>query len=162
MSSPFAHPNTDRSTTLATHIKDLIETNKGTFTTPIEEVYYGKHTMTPKSPTVVVMSGMMDRSLQGVASPGGRTRNEITVLVDVMAADVLSGEQASRLAVDELAEDVEKLLHTYPNMDGLIIHGFVRRRDPGEVVISGSTWRAVRLTYVGTSLTYLSPPAAPV
>lgn len=160
MTLPFAYPNTDRSTTLAVHIKDLITANKGEL--GIEEVYYGKHTMNPKSPTVVVMSGVMDRTLQGVASPGGRTRNEITVLVDVMAADVLSGEQASRLAVDTIAEDVEKLLHTYPNMDGLVIHGFVRRRDPGEVFISGSTWRAVRLTYVGTSLTYLSPPAAPV
>lgn len=160
MSMPFAHPNTDRSTTLATHIRDLIITQKGEL--GIEDVYYGKHTMRPRSPTVVVMSGMMDRTLQGVANPGGRTRNELTVLIDVMAADVLDGEEASRLAIDRRAEDVEKLLHTYPNMDGLIIHGFVRRRDPGEVIISGSLWRAVRLTYVGTSLTYLSPPAAPV
>jgi len=159
---PFAYPNTDRSTTLAMHIKDLIEANKGEFELAIQDVYYGKHTMNPRSPTVVVMSGVADRTLQGVASPGGRTKNEISILVDVMAADVLSGEQASRLAVDALAEDVEKFLHTYPNMDGLVIHGFVRRRDPGEVIISGSTWRAVRLTYVGTSLTYLSPPAAPV
>jgi len=159
---PFAYPNTDRGTTLAIHIKDLIDANKGEFDTPIQDVFYGKHTMTPRSPTVVVMSGIMDRTLQGVASPGGRTRNEISVLVDVMGADVLSGEQASRLAVDKLAEDVEKLLHTYPNMDGLIIHGYVRRRDPGEIPINGSMWRAVRLTYVGTSLTYLSPPAAPV
>lgn len=160
MSMPFAYPNTDRSTTLATHIKNLIMANKGEL--GIEAVYYGKHIMNPKSPTVVVMSGTMDRTLRGVANPGGRTGNEITVLIDVMAADVLNGEEASRLAVDTLAEDVEKLLHTYPNMEGLVIHGFVRRRDPGEVFISGSTWRAVRLTYVGTSLTYLSPPAAPV
>lgn len=162
MTLPFAYPNTDRGTALAVHIMGLIEANKGEFETPIQDVYYGKHTMNPRSPTVVVMSGITDRTLQGVASPGGRTRNEITVLVDVMGADVLSGEQVSRLAVDKLAEDVEKLLHTYPNMDGLIIHGFVHRRDPGDIPINGSMWRAVRLTYVGTSLTYLSPPQAPV
>lgn len=162
MSTPFAYPNTDRTTLVAQHIIALIEANKNEFTPQVVDVIYGKHGMLPNSPTVVVMSGVKDRTLRGVAAPGGRTTNEMNVLIDVMAADVLNGESVGRLAVDTLAEDIEHYLHTYPNMDGLIIHGYVRRSDPGETFINGSSWRTVRLTFVGTSLTYLSPPAAPV
>lgn len=159
---PFAFPNTDRCTVLASYIKALIIANKALMSTPIEDVFYGKHTMNPRSPTVVVTSGIKDRVLQGVASPGGRTKNELNIIIDVMAADVLNGEEAARLALDTLAEGVEILLHTDPNMGGLVIHGYTRRSDPGEVFINGSMWRSVRLTYVGTTITYLSPPAAPV
>lgn len=157
---PFASPNTDRSTTLATYIKDLIIANKVGL--GIVDVFYGRHNVAPNSPTVVVATGILDRELRGVAAPGGRTSNELNILIDVMAADVLNGEEVSRLAVETLAENVEKLLHTSPQMGGLIIHGYVRRRNPGEVFINSSMWRVVRLTFVGTSLTYLSPPAAPV
>ena len=162
MTNPFAYPNTDRTTLLAQHIVSLLESNKNTFDFPILDVLYGKHGMVPQSPTVVVMSGVKDRALRGVAAPGGRTNNEMNVLIDVMAADVLEGEEVGRLKVDTLAEDIEHLLHTYPNMDGLIIHGYVQRSDPGELFINKSSWRTVRLTFVGISLTYLSPPAAPV
>ncbi len=162
MTGPFAYPNTDRTTFVAQHIISLLEANKNEFATPIVDVLYGKHGMIPNSPTVVVMSGVKDRTLRGVASPGGRTNNEMNVLIDVMGADVLAGESVGRLAIDTLAEDIEHYLHTYPNMAGLIIHGYVRRSDPGELFINNSSWRTVRLTFVGTSLTYLSPPAAPV
>lgn len=161
MSTPFAYPNTDRTTLVASHIIALLKANQNGFSLPVRDVIYGKHGMVPNSPTIVVMAGVKDRTLRGVASPGGRTNNEMNVLIDVMAADVLGGEAAGRLALDTLAEDVEHYLHSYPNMDGLIIHGYVRRSDPGELFINNSAWRNVRMTFVGTSLTYLSPPAAP-
>ena len=161
MTMPFAYPNTDRTTLLASHIIDLLQAQKSEFATPVIDVLYGKHGMIPNSPTIVVMSGVTDRTLRGVAAPGGRTSNELNVLIDVMGADVLAGESAGRLAIDTLAEDVEHYLHSFPNMDGLVIHGYVRRKDPGELFINNSSWRTVRMTYVGTSLTYLSPPAAP-
>lgn len=162
MSMPFAYPNTDRCTLLALYIIDLIEASKGNFDTPIQEVFYGRHNMVPRSPTVVVMSGLGDFTLQGVAAPGGRKKNELSIIVDVLAADVLEGESAGRLKTDTLAEDVQRFLEANTTMGGLIIHGYVHRRDPGEVFINGSMWRQVRLTFVGESRTYLSPPAAPV
>lgn len=159
---PFAYPNTDRCTTLAQYIIDLLEANKTGFDLPIEQVFYGMHNMLPKSPCVVVMSGIGDFTLQGVAAPGGRKKNELNILVDVLGADVLTGEATGRLAIDKLAEDVQRFLEASPNMGGLIIHGYVHRRDPGQMFINNSSWRQVRLTFVGESRTYLSPPAAPV
>lgn len=160
MSSPFAAPNTDRTTVLAMGLRDLIITNKGEL--GIQDVYYGNHVMTPRSPTVVLRPGRKTRTLRGVASPGGRTENELIVLVDVMAADVLSSEEDSRFALDTLAENVEKLLYVDPTIGGLVIHGFVTTWDPGEIFINNSKWRTVRMTYNAKTITYLSPPAAPV
>lgn len=159
MSMPFANPNTDRTTTLALNIKQLYLDNQLTY--GVQDVFYGRHTMAPRSPTVVVMSSITTRALRGVAGPGGRVRNELNVLIDVMAADVLGGEEASRLAIDKLAEDLEKLLYLDVTRSGLVIHGYVQRKDPGELFINNSSWRTVRMTYVGMSETYLSPPAAP-
>lgn len=155
----FANPNTDRSTLIALDIRDLYIANKAVL--GLEDVFYGKHTMAPRSPTVAIMSGLVLRTLKGVAGPGGRVRNEINVFIDVMASDVLNGEQDGRLAVDTLAEDLEKLLYLDTTRSGFVIHGFVQRKDPGEVFINNSVWRMNRLTYVGISETYLSPPAAP-
>lgn len=156
---PFANPNTDRTTTLALDIKQLYLDNQNAY--GVQDVFYGKHKMVPRSPTVVVMSGIAIRTLRGGAAPGGRMRNELNILIDVMAADVLDGEEASRLAIDKLAEDLEKLLYLDVTRNGLVIHGYVQRKDPGELFINNSSWRTVRMTYVGISETYLSPPAAP-
>lgn len=159
MSTPFAYPNTDRTTVLAKDIIALYKANQEEY--GVKDVFYGKHNMTPRSPTVVVMSGVTVRTLRGVAGPGGRVRNELNITIDVMAADALSAEEDGRMAVDTLAEDLEKLLYLDVTRNGLVIHGYVQRKDPGELFINNSQWRAVRMTYVGMSETYLSPPAAP-
>lgn len=155
----YANLNTDRTTVLALDIKQLYLDNKVAY--GLGDIFYGKHIMIPQSPTVVVMSGITVRTLQGVAGPGGKVKNELNIIIDVMADDVLGGEEAGRLAVDTLAEDLEKLLYLDVTRNGLVIHGFVQRKDPGEITINNSTWRTVRMTYVGESRTYLSPPAAP-
>jgi hypothetical protein len=159
MSMPFAAPNTDRTTVLALGVKDIIVASKGEL--EIQDVFYGNHTMTPRSPTVVIRPGRKQRALRGVAAPGGRTENELTLLIDVMSADVLSSEEDSRLALDQLAENVEKLLYVDVTIGGLVIHGFVTDWDPGEIFINNSKWRTVRMTYRAKTITYLSPPAAP-
>lgn len=160
MTSPFAAPNTDRSTVLALGLKEIVEANK--LDLGIQQVLYGDQLMVPGSPAVVIRAGRKRRTLRGVAAPGGKVDNSLTVLVDVMAADVLSGEEASRLAVDTLAENVEKLFYVDVTIGGLVIHGFVEDWDPGAIFINNSKWRTVRMTYVGRTVTYLSPPAAPV
>lgn len=162
MTTPFASPNTDRTTTLAIAIRDLIKVGGINLGIKPNNVRYGNHLMNPESPTVVIRPGRKRRTLRGVANPGGRTENQIYVLIDVMSADVLPGEEEARIAIDTLAEDVEKLLYVDVTIGGLVIHGFVEDMDPGEILINNSRWRTVRMFYVGKSLTYLSPPAAPV
>jgi hypothetical protein len=156
----FAAPNTDRTTVVAVALRDLIRANKGDL--GIEEAYYGNHAMVPKSPTVVLRPGRKTRALKGVSFPGGRTENQLVVLVDVMSAEVLNSEEESRLALDTLAENVEKLFYVDVTLGGLVIHGFVDDWDPGEIFINRSKWRTVRMTYTAKTLTYLSPPAAPI
>lgn len=160
MSTPFAAPNTDRTTVLCIAIRDLIIANKGEL--GVVDVFYGKHTMVPNSPTVVIKPGRKSRELRGVAAPGGRTQNQLMVLIDVMAADVISSEEQARLDIDTLAENVEKLLHVDTTIGGYVIHGFVENWDPGEIFIDKSQWRMVRMTYLAKTITYLSPPAAPI
>lgn len=153
MTSPVS-PNTDFTSVLAAYIYDLIVANK--YDLGIEDVLYGNNNMVPRNMTVVVTPGRKVRFLQGVSAPGGRVKNELTVLIDVITSDVLSGEKDARLATDQLAEAVEKLLHADTTMGGLLIHGFVHTWDPGETFINNSMYRMVRMTYTGESRTYLS------
>jgi len=108
MSTPFAAPNTDRTTVLCIAIRDLIIANKNEL--GVVDVFYGNHTMVPNSPSVVVKPGRKSRALNGVAAPGGRTKNQLMALIDVLSAEVLSGEEEARLAIDTIAENIEKLL----------------------------------------------------
>lgn len=158
--SSFATPNTDRTTVVASGIKEVILANADEL--GIQDVFYGNHNMTPRSPSVIIRPGRKRRTLRGVAFPGGRTENQLVVLIDVMTANVIAGEEVARLELDELAENVEKLLYVDVTLGGLVIHGFVTDWDPGETYISNSMWRTVRMTYEAKTITYLSPPAAPV
>lgn len=145
--------HTDSTSVLAKAIKDKISTVSGSL--GIAEVLYGNHTMVPKSPTVVVMTGTKRRTLAGVSFPGGRTENELSVFIDVHSAAV-GDEENERIALEELANNVEAELHKDVTMGGIIIHGFVAEQDHGNSTLSGE-FRTVRLTYIGKTRTYLSP-----
>lgn len=153
MSSPIS-PHTDKSTVLALAIQDKLELNKGEL--GIKAVLFGNHNMVKEGPSIVLFSGKKRRSLAGVSAPGGRVMNELMVLIDVLHADVKSGEAEARLFLEELAESIETVIHSDTTMGGIIIHGFVTDWDPGNTFINRSQWRTVRMTYVGTSKTYLS------
>lgn len=153
MTSPIS-PNTDKTSVLAVYIFNLLTANQ--YDLGLTQVLYGNHNMVPKNNTVVVTPGRKVRSLQGVSAPGGRVKNELNVLIDVITSDVLAGENDGRLATDQLAEVVENRLHQDTTMGGLIIHGFVVYWDPGEQFVNNSMYRMVRMTYTGESRTYLS------
>lgn len=146
--------NTDKTTVVASFIKSLLLDNK--YTLGLTDVFYGNHNMIPRGPVVMLRPGIKDRNLKGVSAPGGRVQNLLTVLIDVMQADPLSGEEKARAFLDDLAESVETLVHADTTLGGLVIHGFVHRWDPGEVYINDTMWRTVRLTHISESRTYLS------
>ena len=146
---------TDNSTVLAQAIMAKIVANQQTL--KVRDVLYGEQIMIPRSPTVVVLLGTKTRILAGVSAPGGRTENDMTVLIDIHSMKV-GDEATERLAMDQLAESVEKLLHADTQMGGLLIHGFVTEYIPGETVLQNGEFRTVRLTYIGRSKTYLTVP----
>lgn len=145
--------HTDRCTVLSTYIKNLIDTNKVVLN--VDNVLYGDHDKIPSGITVVVYCADKERALDGVAMPGGRTMNEMRVMV-VVYNNKVQDEATGRLEVDQISEEVENLLHQDTTMGGLIIHGFITRWDPGYKIRQGSMFRATQMTFVGRTKTNLT------
>lgn len=147
--------HTDKGTVLAQYILSLIETNKVVL--GIDTTLYGDQDKITPGITAVVQMGVKDRQLKGVVMPGGRTENDMTVLITIYN-NKTGSEATERLLVDQVSEAVETLLHHNTTMGGLIIHGYVRRMDPGIKFKAGSMFRATQMTFVGQSKTNLSVP----
>lgn len=152
-------PHTDKSTVLAQYIMALIETNKVAL--GVDTVLYGDQDKITPGITVVVQAGTKNRNLKGVAFPGGRTDNEMIIIITVYN-NKLDSEASARLEVDQVAEAVEVLLHQNTTMgagdDALIYHGFVVRWDPGIKFKTGSMFRGTQMMFVGRSKTNLTVP----
>jgi hypothetical protein len=147
-------PHTDKVTVLAQYIQALINTNKVTL--GLDDVLYGDQQNMPKAQTAVISSGQKTRTLDGVAMPGGMSRNLMRVIITVYNSTVAS-EATQRLAVDQQAEAIEALLHQDTTMGGNIIHGFVESIEPGVTFRTGSMYRATQLTFVGQTKTRITP-----
>lgn len=148
--------HTDRATVLAIAIRDKIIANKVALgLAPDGFVAYGDHNNIPGGKAITVASGTKTRELAGVAGPGGRTLNTMEVVISVFSM-VVEQEETARLAVDQMAEAVESLLHSDTTMGGIIIHGFVREWVPGVIYRETSMFRVVQLHFVGITKTNVS------
>ena len=145
-------PHTSRGTVVAKAIMQIIEANMAAL--DLKAVYYGNHVMIPKTPAVVVNLQPKNRTLAGVVAPGGRTMNDISLTIDVHSSKV-GEESANRMEHDELAEEIEILLHQDTTLGGIIVHGYVTVFDPGETMFQDSEFRTVRLTYNAQTKTNL-------
>lgn len=145
--------NTAHTTDLANYLLALFQLNSDTL--GLRFIGYGNHNMIPFAPAVVVVSAPKRRTLAGVAAPGGRTDNDMTLFIDVYVEKV-GDETENRMALDQLSEAVEDLIHRDVQFGGLIIHGFVNDWQPTERLLQNGEFRTVRLTFVGRSKTYLS------
>lgn len=149
--------HTDQDEVLAIAIKDLLVTN--IIKLELDDVLYGNHIMIPTGNTVVVTALGKRRLLAGASAPGGRTMNNLNVVVELNRSKV-GPEEEQRRAADASATAIERLLHLDTTMGGIIIHGFVTQVDRGETNTSNGTFRTVRMLYEGESKTYLSDPTA--
>lgn len=145
--------HTDLTSVVALTIFDLTKDNKGIL--GINDVLFGNQTMVPRSPCVIITPGPKRRELAGVSAPGGRTLNHLIVYIDVLTSRV-GVEAEERLALDQLSENVEKIVHADTTLGGIIIHGFIGEWEPGETFIQDTQFRLVRMTFEGQSKTYLS------
>lgn len=145
--------NTDRSTVVSQYIKTLIDTNKAALN--VSNVLYGDHNQIPPGVSVVVNDGVKNRTLQRVAYPGAGTRNKLNILITVY--NNKTGDEATeRLLVNQVAEDVEHLLHQNTLMGGNVLHGFVETWNPGHTFKIGSMFRSVQMIWVGDTKTNLT------
>lgn len=145
--------HTHKSTVLALAIRDKIRTNKVAVGLDSDSfVDYGDHNNITGGKAATVSAGTKNRELAGVAGPGGRTLNLIEVVVTVYYMKV-EDEATARLAVDQIAENIEDLLHEDTTMGGTIIHGFVRQWVPGIIMRETSQFRVVQLHFVGQTKT---------
>ena len=154
----MANPHTDRDEVLALAIRDLIVANK--IDLELDDVLYGNHVLIPSGNSVIVSAPGKRRQLAGVASPGGRTLNTLSVVIELNRSKVGS-EEEQRIATDNCATNIEVLLHSDTTIGGIIIHGFVNQVDRGETNTSGNgMFRTVRMLFEGQTKTYLSAPTA--
>lgn len=145
--------HTHKSTVLAIALRDIIIANKPSV--GLEEgdfVAYGDHNNIPTGRAITLASGTKLRELAGVAGPGGRTKNTMEVVISVYYS-VIENEADARLAVDQIAENVEDLLHKDTTVGGIIIHGFVQEWTPGVIFRETSMFRVVQLHFVGQTKT---------
>lgn len=145
--------HTDKSTVLALAIRDKIIANKLTLGLDADSfVAYGDHNNVPGGKAVTVSAGTKNRELAGVSGPGGRTLNQLEVVITVYYMKT-EAEESARLATDQLGEGIESLLHQDTTMGGIIIHGFVRQWVPGVIIRETSMFRVVQLHFVGQTKT---------
>jgi len=151
--------HTDRDEVIADYIWNLINNNKVAL--QLDEVLYGNHNMITMASAAVITAMGKRRRLSGVSAPGGRTENDLIVII-AMHWSKVGDEATERRNADNRARLIENKLHEDTTLGGNIIHGYVTEVDRGESeMATGSMFRSVRMTYVGTTKTYLSPPAAP-
>jgi len=147
---------TDKISVVAQAIYNRIKDNKNSL--EVNEILYGDHIQINVDKAVVVTPRMRRRIWDGIAGPGGRTRNEFDIEVNVYVSRV-GDEATQRLAVEQLAERVESILYTDITLGGVVIHGAVMLFDEGNVRFQqgNSNFRAVRMLYTGISKTNVGP-----
>lgn len=145
--------HTHKSTVLAQALLQKIQTNKVAVGLDADSfVDYGDHNNILGGKAVTVSAGTKNRELAGVSGPGGRTLNILEVVITVYYMKT-EAEASARLAADQMAENIEDLLHQDTTAGGVIIHGFVRQWVPGVIVRENSMFRVVQLHYVGQTKT---------
>lgn len=148
-------PHTDKVNVVGTAIKNLLVANQ--MSLGLADVFYGFHVMIPRTPAAVVAPGIKRRVLAGVSAPGGRTMNYLPVFIDVHSSRVgPEPEEEKMLALENLADTIEALIHQDTTLGGILIHGFCIQGDPGITHIGNSQFNTVRLTFEGQTKTYLS------
>lgn len=139
MTSP--DPCTDSLFVVADHIFTLLDTNKGTFTTPVQDVFYGDQSRIPRTPAITVQASTKVRELAGAPR---RSQNTFEVFVNIFFSNVRDITLNHREA-DQLAEEVEAKIHENVTFDGKVINSMVVLNESGFLNRDDSQFRGNRL-----------------
>lgn len=116
-------------------------------------VYYSDQERIPVTPVVCVETGSKKQEL--IAAPR-RTDTFYTVYL-LVYHNAVQDAATTRREVEARAEAIETLVHTKPNLEGLVIHAYVTSLEHGYVTKGGSIFRASRLTVECQSKLTLPP-----
>jgi hypothetical protein len=145
---------TDRLTVVAQGIIDILERDKAEL--GIEDVFYGDQSLINGAAVVCVEPGVLQRELAG-GGASNRTENILTVFILVYIIGFAKGSNESiRKENDELGERIATRLHEDPQLGGLVNSSFIHSIESGYRLRGDQTHRTARLTWQGTSKTYLS------
>lgn len=154
--------HTDKTTVIAIYIRDLLRTNAVILGLDATKILYGEQNNIPGGISVVVDSGTKTRALEGNVAKevapgvfaGGRVRNRMLVTITVYVSEYGS-EEAKRLKVDQIAENIEHFLHQDTSLNNQIIHGFVETWNPGITFKGGSMFRTNQMIFNAQTKTSL-------
>ena len=142
---------TKDSSVVTTYIQDKIENNKGAL--GLAGVWRGEERqLIPEYPAAIVRSGRKRRTLATLR------QYEITFETIILVMFGVVGElQITELAVEELADSVENLLHSDRKLgdesldQNLVYNSWVTAIDPGRAVVASNNIRTTRITWQGQS-----------
>ena len=131
---------------LTQKIRDILEFNKEVL--GVQRIYYGQQDLIPDYPAIVVESGTKDRGL----IDGSTRRFEIILrcTIFVYIGKVQSSE-VTEAEAEQLAEQVEDVLHTDMTIGNSVVFGYVTQSTPGVALRQQTMIRTIRLTWEGQS-----------
>ena len=142
---------TDSPDVLCQFIVDKLKANYALLTAAVsgvtvsspDDIYYGDQDKFPRSPSICVEPGTLDRELMGVSF---RTNNTITFFVFVYHARV-QDNQATRKEAQQISEVVTTLLNNDPQLGGNAIHSYTSTNESGYVYRKETMYRTNRITF---------------
>ncbi len=150
MTAPYSTYSGDL-TVITQALYQKIDDNKSTFRIPVQAVHYGDQDRLPVTPAVCLEPGSKQRTLVGQPN---MTQNDFEVFI-LVYHDMIQSTALSRLQADQIAYDIEKLLHQDLQLGGNLINGFVASHESGYTYKVRTLYRAARLTYRGFNKTSL-------
>jgi hypothetical protein len=144
-------------TVVAKRIETIVDAAKATFRVPVLDVWYGDQDRIPRTPAICIEPNEKNRTLAGLPN---MTENEFQIYIMVYH-NKAQDNQNTRLECDQVAFDVEKLLHQDLQLtagnpsDPMMIHGFVRSNESGYTFKAGTLYRSARLSWFGKNKTSL-------
>jgi hypothetical protein len=126
-------------------LHEKLDEHKADFS--IADVWYSDQSRIPRYPAVCVQSDTQTDTLTGA---NRRVTQIITVLVLIYHGQVQPASE-NLIAADELTEAIKTFLNTDDDLEGMIVHGYVRSTESGQVARGNTPVRASRLTYEATA-----------
>lgn len=142
---------TDSLYVVTNYLFELLNGSKDTFTSSVQDVYYGDQERFPRTPAITVASDHKTRELSGLPR---RVTNNFNVFVNVFFSNVRDVELNHR-AADQLAEEVEAKIHEDITLGGIVIDSMVVSNEAGFLNRKESQFRGNRLIVQATTKTLL-------
>jgi hypothetical protein len=148
---------TDSVDTVTQYVIDKLKANAAVLKTSTnvvvdpQDIYYGDQEKFPRTPSICVDPGNRARILQGVSY---RTDNNFVLYIYVYHAKV-QDNQITRKEVQQISEAIETLLHSDPQLGGIVIHSFCTLNESGYVYRQNTMYRTCRITFEPYSKTKL-------